>query len=486
MRYKCGIIPKEKSLAYRNPNLAKQWHPTKNGKLTPWDIAPYSNQKRWWQCPKHHKWQASPNDRSKYGCPYCSGRKASIDNCLATKNPSLVKQWHPTKNGKVTPYDVTCGSSNKVWWICPVCKKVFKAKVYDRVSKAKGCNSEICRKKRILKNNYDTILSYSHPDIAKEWDYKRNYPLTPDVVYETSKNRVWWICSKCEYKWQGVIQVRCEGQRKCPRCNSLAILFPDLLREWDWNENKGIDPYTISPYTHDKFAWICNENKNHKWSTAPNSRCSLRHRGNKLQKRTGCPYCSNKKVCIDNCLATKNPELAKEWNHKKNKNLTPFSVVPYSDKEAWWNCSICDNVYKAKIRNRSKGNGCPCCSRILLKDGTVCDSIIEAFFYCAYKKQKLKFIHHGKYGGRMGGSIYDFYFPKTNTYVEVTSYNTACSLYKNYFRKIKRKEYFVKNTLKANFKFIKVNPSTKDYQAIKNYISYDKFKNNKILRKLNE
>ena len=30
--------PKGKSLAEVNPELAKQWHPTKNGDLTPFDI----------------------------------------------------------------------------------------------------------------------------------------------------------------------------------------------------------------------------------------------------------------------------------------------------------------------------------------------------------------------------------------------------------------------------------------------------------------
>nr|WP_326262736.1 zinc-ribbon domain-containing protein [Bacillus thuringiensis] len=30
-------------------------------------------------------------------------------------NPGIVKQWHPTKNGTLTPYDVVVGSYKKVW-----------------------------------------------------------------------------------------------------------------------------------------------------------------------------------------------------------------------------------------------------------------------------------------------------------------------------------------------------------------------------------
>ena len=39
---------------------------------------------------------------------------------LAETHPELAKQWHPTKNGDITPLDVTLGSRKKVWWKCAV------------------------------------------------------------------------------------------------------------------------------------------------------------------------------------------------------------------------------------------------------------------------------------------------------------------------------------------------------------------------------
>ena len=41
-----------------------------------------------------------------------------LSNCLVTLNPELSKQWHPTKNGDLTPYDVTTNSHKKIWWNC--------------------------------------------------------------------------------------------------------------------------------------------------------------------------------------------------------------------------------------------------------------------------------------------------------------------------------------------------------------------------------
>ena len=101
------------------PSVAKEWHPIKNGNLTPKDVTPGSGKKVWWLCEKGHEWQEFVYHRIRgCGCPFCSGHRASKENCLQTVNPELAKEWHPTKNEKLTPRDVTYGSGKKVWWMC--------------------------------------------------------------------------------------------------------------------------------------------------------------------------------------------------------------------------------------------------------------------------------------------------------------------------------------------------------------------------------
>lgn len=39
-------------------------------------------------------------------------------NDLATSHPHLVKQWHPTKNGALTPEGIVAGSGKDIWWQC--------------------------------------------------------------------------------------------------------------------------------------------------------------------------------------------------------------------------------------------------------------------------------------------------------------------------------------------------------------------------------
>jgi len=44
------------TLYVSNPMLAREWHPTLNGNLTPKDVMPNSGKKIWWRCKKGHEW----------------------------------------------------------------------------------------------------------------------------------------------------------------------------------------------------------------------------------------------------------------------------------------------------------------------------------------------------------------------------------------------------------------------------------------------
>jgi hypothetical protein len=113
------LICDDNCLQTLNPDLASQWHPMKNDALIPRDVTLSSNKKVWWVCGKGHEWEARVANRSRgRGCPYCAGRLVCDDNCLQTLNPALASQWHPRKNGALTPRDVTPGSIRRVWWIC--------------------------------------------------------------------------------------------------------------------------------------------------------------------------------------------------------------------------------------------------------------------------------------------------------------------------------------------------------------------------------
>jgi len=98
-----------------------EWHPSKNGDLTPAQIPHSRTKKVWWRCSSGHEWQATPSGRvyKRSGCPYCSGSKIWPGfNDLKANYPQLAREWHPSKNGELTPDQVRPKSTLSVWWQC--------------------------------------------------------------------------------------------------------------------------------------------------------------------------------------------------------------------------------------------------------------------------------------------------------------------------------------------------------------------------------
>ena len=114
-----------------NPQVASEWHPTKNGEYQPQNFMSGSGKKAWWKCSScGHEWQTSIANRTSgdgTGCPKCKVEIIAIKNStpnsgesLLDINPELAKEWHPTRNGDLTPKDVFPNSGKTVWWKCIV------------------------------------------------------------------------------------------------------------------------------------------------------------------------------------------------------------------------------------------------------------------------------------------------------------------------------------------------------------------------------
>lgn len=204
-------------LASKNPALAKQWHPTKNGGLKPSQVGLGYQRKVWWQCEKGHAWQASVASRVKEsaGCPICSNYIALAGyNDLATRYPAIAAQWHPTKNGALSPDQIVAGSNRYVWWQCRLGHS-WRAKVVDRTRGTNGC--PYCASRKTLAGFND--LATTHPDVAAQWHPELNGTLTPQQVTAGSNRRIWWICPE-GHVWRTAVYNRTGKKRQtnCPIC----------------------------------------------------------------------------------------------------------------------------------------------------------------------------------------------------------------------------------------------------------------------------
>lgn len=210
------IIPGENDLATTYPELARQWHPQKNGALTPHTVTAGTHKKVWWRCEKGHEWQASILARSQNstGCPACAGRQVIPgENDLATFLPHIAAQWHPSKNGALLPTDVTVYSNRRVWWMCELGHE-YAAVIAQRAKSFSAC--PYCTGRKVLPGFND--LETKEPVIAAQWHPDLNGALTPRMVTVGSNKKVWWQCPS-GHVWKAVVHSRATGRKHgCPVC----------------------------------------------------------------------------------------------------------------------------------------------------------------------------------------------------------------------------------------------------------------------------
>jgi hypothetical protein len=192
------------SLLAKDPELAKEWHPTKNGKLKPEEILASSHSKVWWKCCLcGHEWQCRIDARH--------AKHSHCINCRSVliKNERLLDDWNYEKNKVFTPKEITHGSSTIVWWKCKKCKHEWKASIKRRSSgrfKCFKCHS----------------LGIIAPELIKDWHPTKNGKLTYfDVSYGSGKT-VWWKCKKCKHEWKFMISNRVLGCG-CPICTRIVL-----------------------------------------------------------------------------------------------------------------------------------------------------------------------------------------------------------------------------------------------------------------------
>ena len=278
---------------------------------------------------------------------------------LSVSHPELCKQWHPTKNGDLTPNDFTFGTKFKAWWLCPVAPDhEWDASIASRTSRGRGCRA--CDGKQVSVTNCLQVL---FPELSEQWHSTKNGDLTPSDFTSKSTFKAWWECPNGpDHEWQIAISIRssgngcdyCRGQRVSVT-NSLQTLFPEVAKEWHPTKNGDLTPSGIVAGSKSKVWWKCPEGPDHEWRAVIQSRTSKRLHG--------CPSCAGRQVSVTNSLQSLFPQVAQEWHPIKNGSLTPADVVAGSHSKVWWICPKGpDHEWLVDIGERTyAGRGCPFC-----------------------------------------------------------------------------------------------------------------------------
>ncbi|WP_044797753.1 zinc-ribbon domain-containing protein [Bacillus cereus] len=255
--------------------LLSEWHPTKNNGINPDELTNESYEYIWWICPEGHEWGMSIYDRQKKKeCPKCLRLKKATKRAevkeerqiktLEEVDPELAKQWHPIKNEGITP-DAVVFDEGWIhrWWQCK------RNHEWEETIESRHKNKSVCpycANKKVCKDN---CLATVYPEIAKNWFVFENSTYSEvktayNVMYNSSEN-AYWICEK-GHVWREKISQRVKNGKGCRKCelfqNSLALLNPELAKEWHPTKNEG--QYGVKPpeetniNSSQSVWWICN------------------------------------------------------------------------------------------------------------------------------------------------------------------------------------------------------------------------------------
>ena len=404
----------EKKYVIDNPALMAEWNWEKNATLDlkPTVLTVGSEKKAWWICTKGHEWQAVIYSRTYgSGCPICNAeRRTSFPEYvlvyyLKKYNLEVIQSykakgyeldvyiplrkiaieydgyfWHKNKTRKDLEKNTRCQNDGiqlyrlreglsplndtSIDYVIRKDHKNFEEIIKTILNQIIGCevDIDIVRDSTNIENlrNYtekENSLAFFNPEIANEWNYEKNGTLKPENFLPNSQKKVWWKCVQ-GHEWQATLANRnsgygcpyCTGQKVIIGFNDLQTLNPTIAAEWNFEKNENLTPGNFTANSHKKVWWKCSEG--HEWQAVIKNR-NYGH---------GCPYCAVKRgVIVKKTLQESNPHLAKEWDYKKNNDLTPADVSPNTTKKVWWICNK-GHEWQARIDHRNKGSGCPYCA----------------------------------------------------------------------------------------------------------------------------
>ncbi len=345
------------------PILASEWHPTKNGSLTPADVQPYSNKSAWWQCkvnPKH-EWKAYVSNRHKAGCPYCGGLGGSRQEIRIYSELLLIfpdVEHHAKVFGKeldvfIPSHTLGIEYDGRHWHKNKQAKDVAK----NKFLKSKGVEVIRVREKGLgLTGNNDIEINPESEELEMMLLLAAKIQsLLPSNSIEQAS--ILEYLSERKLLNSDYTKFLVDWFPKPVPGQSLKEKYPQIAGQWHPTRNEYLKPSDVFPHAGQKVWWQCEAG--HEWEA------TIDHRTRAAG--TGCPECyltseRTVNVVMVNRLSARCPSVAKEWHPTMNMSLKPEDVGYKSHKRVWWYCSN-QHEWEARIDSRTSGTGCPFCSR---------------------------------------------------------------------------------------------------------------------------
>ncbi|KOP80647.1 hypothetical protein AMS59_04545 [Lysinibacillus sp. FJAT-14745] len=236
---------KKNSFGGKYPDIAKEWHPTKNGKF-PYEYSRASGYNAWWKCSNNpmHQWQNTINNRiNGANCPFCNTNNPKTlrgFNDLYTTHPDIAQLLLDSDIG----YQYSYGSAKKVKWKCKDCGHINPNLINEMCEylKCKKCSDRLSLGEKIVYNLICILnIEFYHEKILK-WSNKKRYDF-----YIPSLNAIIEVHGIQHYEQTGRKGARTlkEEQENDKYKNELAM-------------RNGIEHYIVIDARKSNFIWIQN------------------------------------------------------------------------------------------------------------------------------------------------------------------------------------------------------------------------------------
>lgn len=252
------------------------------------------------------------------------------DWCIRTNHQSFLLRWDNDKNN-ASPKEVSKSDIHKYYFKCENCISDHPSELHDinhivlheAIPKCKVCGSfgYWCQ-------------THSREDLLKRWDYEKN-TVSPFQISISSTFKQYFKCPRGihDSELKDLNNIRKQyGSSVCKQCHSIGQygidnIDRDFIKDY-WSEKNDCDSLTVNRNSQKKI-WIkCQENSHHK---------DYELSAVNFYKGKRCPYCAGKKVSIDDSIGKLYPQSINVWSDKNN-DITPFDVLPKSNKRYWWKC----------------------------------------------------------------------------------------------------------------------------------------------------
>ena len=351
--------------------LLNEWSPKND--LTPKKVTPHTLKKVWWICGIcGHEWQAIIRNRVYgRGCPKCGaikphdfGERVRIgkftkEKSLAREFPEVTKEWHPTKNGKRRPENVTSGSGLKVWWRCSRGHE-WPAVISSRTNLRAGCPFCHSQSSETEFRLYSEIKRLFYP-LRVLFRYRKNTKYEIDIYIPKLRLGIevdggFFHSDKMDADREKNIYYNNIGIKILRlRDKSLARISPDDVIYEHSNSKDGQFEIISSllssramtgavssiPWLQDRIKiYLCEKN-------FINEEHFLIHW---------------LKAHPEDNITINPPAFMTEW--VKELNPDPALFTKGSNFKAKWRCSRCGRIYNTSVKQRfNRGSGCPDCYR---------------------------------------------------------------------------------------------------------------------------